>query len=320
MSHNAFASKDSVEHVYPEGHPLRRLVRPTFDTIRRALGGLCISAIWVDSSQDPSRAGFRLSYDEVYGPGSTNVMPFVGTWLSTGPGSGPEGNVVLLPESIDRTIVAHMQRIGLLGEVAFVRNIAHLKEVVAASGRKVYSIDDLGEDFDAHSVISFALGNWLNSKGQLPTITAHAPKETVKDMYEVTADDYEAASRGGGRVFLKTCNTEAGGAGVFIANDRQGFDAHLAQLKANQQKWNLSRRIVIQPEIRGRNRSFQVFLDPSRPDEVQVVAVTDQLVEDDGKTYRASVNHPINVETLDHVGPAILDMVERVRARHPEAF
>ncbi|MFN7132289.1 MAG: hypothetical protein ACK4N5_09405, partial [Myxococcales bacterium] len=50
------------------------------------------------------------------------------------------------------------------------------------------------------------------------------------------------------------------------------------------------------------------------------VAVTDQLVEDDGKTYRASVNHPINVETLDHVGPAILDMVDRVRARHPEAF
>ncbi len=320
MGYNALASKDSVERLYPEGHPLHRLVRPTFDTLRRALGGAYISAIWVDSSQDPSRAGFRVSYDELYGPGSVNVMPFIASWLSTGAGSGPEGNVVLLPEAIDRTVVDHMKRVGLLGEVDFVRNIADLKRKVAASGRKVYSIDDLGDDFDAHSVVTGELSRWLNSKGDLPSVTAYAPQETVKDMYDATLDDYERARRGDGRVFLKTCNTEAGGAGVFIASSAEEFDGHLRQLREKQQKWNLSRKLVIQPEIKGRNRSFQVFLDPRRPDEVQVVAVTDQLVEADGKTYSASINHPITPETLDHVGPAMLDMVDRVWARHPEAF
>ena len=48
--------------------------------------------------------------------------------------------------------------------------------------------------------------------------------------------------------------------------------------------------------------------------------MTDQLVEDDGKTYRASINHPITAENLEHIGPAILDMVDRVWARFPHAF
>ena len=68
------------------------------------------------------------------------------------------------------------------------RNIADLKEKVVASHRKVYSIDDLGDDFDGHSVITGELSRWLNSKGDLPSITAYAPRETVKDMYEASLD------------------------------------------------------------------------------------------------------------------------------------
>src|SRR4051812_27711208 len=104
MLTDALASTDSTEPIYPPGHALRRLVRPTFNSLRRALGGKFVSAIWVDSSQDPSRAGFRISYDELYGPGSVNVMPFIAAWLSTGRSSSPERNVVMLPEAIDRTL------------------------------------------------------------------------------------------------------------------------------------------------------------------------------------------------------------------------
>jgi hypothetical protein len=50
---------------------------------------------------------------------------------------------------------------------------------------------------------------------------------------------------------------------------------------------------------------------------VQVVALTDQIVEADGKTYRSSINHPITRETVEPVGEAILDLVDRIRGRHP---
>lgn len=320
MSHNALASPDRPERLYPAGHPLHRLARPTFDSIRRALDGCCVSAIWIDSILDPSREGYRPSYDGIYGPGSSNVMPLIATWLSTGPGTEGRGNVVLLPDAIDRTAVAYMRDIGLIGAVEYVTDLASIKAAVVRSGRKVYSIDDLGADFDAHSLVGSRLSRWLNTKEQLGTISRFAPTETVKDMFEVTAADFAAHKREGRRVFVKTCNTESAGAGVHIATTRDEFDALLAELRARQQRFGLNRRVVIQPEIVGRNRSFQVFLDPARRDEIQIVALTDQLVEADGKTYRASINHPITPETTDHIGAVILDMVDRVWARHPEAF
>ena len=90
--YNALDSSDEVSRLFPEGHELYELARPTFNTIRRALAGSWISCIWNDAKEDPTRAGFRRSYDDVYGPGSVNVMPAIATWLSTGPGSGAEGN------------------------------------------------------------------------------------------------------------------------------------------------------------------------------------------------------------------------------------
>jgi hypothetical protein len=247
-------------------------------------------------------------------------MSFVGAWLSTGPGSEEGGNVVFLPENIDRTLVDYARRIGLLGPFEMVPSVAAMKERVARTDRRLYNIDDLGEDFDAWSVVPTAVSRWVSSKDALPTLTSFGPTEVVKDMYDVTRADFEAAREGGGRVFLKTCNTESAGLGVYIAATAEEFDAHLAAIRDRQQRFDLSRRLVVQREIIGKNRSFQVLLDPSARDTVQVVALTDQLVEADGKTYRSSINHPITAETVEPVGAAILDLVDRVWARHPEAF
>lgn len=320
MIRNALTSPEQVEPLFADGHPLRRLVRPTFDTIRRTFRDLCVSAIWIDDSYDPSREGFRPSYDKLYGPGSASMMPFVASWMSTGRGDHPDDNLVLLPADVDRTIVEYARRIGLLGAHAYVGDIHQLKRAVRASARKIYSIDDLGADFDDHAVIGSELSAWLNSKERLSTITRHAPAEVVKDMYDASLADYQAMRRDGGRVFLKTCNTESAGAGVFIAESPEQFEAHLAAIRDKQRRYGLSRKLVIQPEIKGRNRSFQVLLDPSARDRIQVIALTDQLVEADGKTYKASINHPITRENVAPIGAAILDMVDRIWDRHPEAF
>jgi hypothetical protein len=328
--HDALSSESEPEPLFEAGHPLARLVRPSFDSIRRAFAGQYVATIWVDSAEDPSRAGFRPSYDSVYGPGSANVMPCVASWLSTGPAAGPSGggaardanrrNVVLFPEGMDRTLAPWFVSAGLLGEHQLVRNVAAMKELVRGSGRRLYNIDDLGDDFDEHAVVSTALSRWLNSKDDLSAITAFGPEETVVDMYEAQPAHFERAASRGGRVFLKTCNTESAGAGVEIARTLAEFEQHLATLRDRQERFSLSRRLVIQPEIRGANKSFQVLLDPARPQQLQVVALTDQLVEADGKTYRSSINHPITRDTVEPVGAAILDMVDRVWARYPEAF
>lgn len=312
----------TAETLFPEGHGLHRLVRPTFDSLRAALGGVFVATIWIDGDEDPSRAGFRPSYDSIKGPGASTMMPFVAAWLSSGPGAGEASNVVLLPEKMDGSLVAYATEVGLLGDHEWFSSLAAMKARVRSDARRrrLYNIDDFEPAFDDQVVVSSALSRWLNNKDGLETVTAFAPRETVKDMYDVGPDDYAAAAASGGRVFLKTCNTESAGKGVYIANDRAEFDARLAEIRETQQRFDLNRRLVIQPEIRGRNCSFQVLLDPRNRQSVQVVALTDQLVEADGKTYRSSVNHPITADTVAPVGAAILDMVDRIWARHPEAF
>ncbi len=318
--YNALESSDEVSRLFPEGHELYQLARPTFNTIRRALAGPWISCIWNDAKEDPTRAGFRRSYDDVYGPGSVNVMPAIATWLSTGPGSGAEGNRVALPSGIDRSMVQYAVDQGLLGDYEFVFSIADLRKRVRASGRKLYSIDDMGSTFDDYTVISSEVSEWLNSKDDLATISAYAPNEIIKGMYEVTLEDYRHVLGDGRRVYLKTNNTEAAGEGVFICNSEDQFEGHMEDIKAKQAQFNLNKSLVIQPELTGQNRNFQVFLDPKHPDCIQVIALTDQLVEADGKTYKSSINYPITSESMATVGPVIVDMVRRIRERAPDAF
>lgn len=322
----------AVEPLFPEGHLLHRLVRPSFDSLRASLANVFVATIWIDADEDPSRAGFRPSYDSIHGPGSAMMMPFVAAWLSTGPGSigSPDANVVLFPEGMDPSLIGYALDVKLLGSYELIRSAAAMKERVRTdpARRRLYNIDDLGAAFDDHAVVNLELSNWLNSKERLNTITSFAPPETVKDMFEVTTADYDATvalggstqREPGGRVFLKTCNTENAGMGVFIARTRDEFEAHLTAIRDKQARFGLNRRLVIQPEIRGKNCSFQVMLDPKSRDAIQVVALSDQFVEADGKTYRSSVNHPITAENVEPVGAAILDMVDRIWAAHPNAF
>ncbi len=307
--------------IFPEGHACAALKRPTFHTIRKSMGAHLVSAIWMDSNYFPDRAGYRTSYDEIYGPGSVNVMPFIASWLSSGPGSDGQGNIVLLPAGIDRSIVGYAERIGLLGAHRFVSSLADFRAAIRETGRRLYAIDSMGPEFEQDVVVHEDLHQLLNSKESLKKVTAFAPDEVIKDMHEVTLSDYETVrAAGAGRVYLKTCNTEAAGAGVFVCNNPSEFSSHLENIRARQKAHNLNRTLIVQPEIVGRNRSFQVFLDPKEPQTIQVITVTDQLVEDDGITYRGSVNYPADAEHLRDVGPLILDMVGRIRLVFPEAF
>jgi hypothetical protein len=316
----SLTSQDQVTRLFPASSPLYPLVAPTFDTVRQRLDGLCISSIWIDADLDPSRAGYRPSYDGLHGRGSSTMMPFIASWMSTGPGHEGRGNQVLFLDTIDRSLVDYALEIGLLGEHSFVSSLDELNRAVLASGKKLYSIDDIGTDFDEHVVISTQLSKWLNSKDELASITAFAPRELIKDMHEVTLDDYHAIHAPGCRVFLKTNNTETAGLGVQICNDADEFKRHLDAIREQQRQFSLNKTLIIQREILGRNRSFNLFIDPATPDCIQVTALTDQLVEADGKTYRASVNYPITAANLEHIGPAIMDMIGRIWARHPEAF
>ena len=320
MEHNALASDAQVRRLFPQESPLYALVAPTFDSVRSRLGGLSVSTIWIDADLDPSRAGFRPSYDRLHGEGASTMMPFIGTWLSTGPGAGEDGNTVLLLDTVDRGVIDYARDIGTLGDYTFVSSLEDIRETVRSSGRKLYSIDDVGGDFDEHSAVSSELSGWLNSKDALASISRYAPVEVVKDMYGVGVADFRATKRPGARVFLKTCNTESAGRGVEICSTEDEFVRILADLRSNQARFGLSRTLVVQPELTGRNRSFQVFLEPEHRDEIQVVGLSDQFVEADGKTYKGSVNYPVAAETLEPVGPVIVDMVARIWRRFPEAF
>lgn len=318
--HDALAAQGSDVPIFPADHPHAALVCPSFDSLRRRLRDLCISAIWVDADLDPDRAGFRPSYDGLHGPGASTLMPFIAAWMSTGRAVRPDANLCLFLDTVDRTLVSYATEIGILGPHAFVRSLDELKRAVRDSGRRLYSIDDVGTDFDDHVMVTAEVSEWLNSKHDLASISAYAPVEIVKDMYAVGRDDYHAVHQPGGRVFLKTCNTESAGLGVEICATEEDFEAKLATIRDRQAQHGLSRTLVVQAELIGRNRSFQVFLDPRTPDEIPVVALTDQLVEADGKTYKGSVNYPVNADTIGPVAPVILDMVERIRARYADAF
>ena len=39
-------------------------------------------------------------------------------------------------------------------------------------------------------MIRSEISEWLNSKDDLSAISAYAPNEVIKDMYEVTVEDY----------------------------------------------------------------------------------------------------------------------------------
>jgi hypothetical protein len=296
-------------------HALARLVPARWTELCRALSIYDINMQFNQSADpDDPRSVFRLDYSSLLGPGMDLLMPTAGAYLCW-----PGRNKVVLPPRTDPTIVDYLQRIGFLGEVVYYEGNDETVRGQRATGRRTYSIDDMGPDGDdvaANSLRDMTIGNSKETVGQL---SAYAAPEVRKDMFEVTDADFHAAHEPGRRVFVKTCNTESAGEGIHPVASLEEFRASLDEIRAKTRRFDLNPMLVIQPELVGTNKSFQVFLHPDGRPEIPVVALTDQLIGDDGKKYAGSVNHRITRERLELVGPAIIDMVDRLRATCPGA-
>lgn len=315
--------------LFAPGHELARLVKPQFSQIREALSGFDISLIWRTTKHDDTRRPHRVCYSELHGAGSELCMPLSGAYLGS-----PGKNAIFFPDSytnkrhgrsyegIDQTALTYLAEQGFLGnrpnkDYILVTDFEDMRRNLAERNRKVYSVDDLGEAFDEVGANTQRMMTRLNSKEHVLQFTQYGPQEIKKPADAVTLDDFRSLHKPGLRVFIKTCNTEAAGEGVFPVASEAQFVQVISQLKNQISQHNLNSLLVLQPEISGKNKSFQVLLDPTNPSEIPVIALTDQLIQADGKSYAGSINHQISAENLRLVGPAIIDMVDRIRAESP---
>ncbi len=309
------AGRGEPERYFEPGHPLERLVEGRWSRICDALAPYDIHMRF-NQSADPSdrRSAFRLDYSSLLGPGMDLLMPTAGAYMCW-----PGRNRVVLPTGTDRTLVSYLQRIGFLGQVVYLDGTEAVVRGQRADGRRTYAIDDMGPDGDDVAVNSARDMIFANSKESVVQLSAFAAPEVRKDMFETGDADFHQVHQPGLRVFLKTCNTENAGEGVFPVETLEEFRQTLGAIRDKSQEYGLSRTVVLQPEVVGTNKSFQVFLDPATPDDIAVVALTDQLVGPDGKKYAGSINHDLSRERLEVVGPAILDLVDRLRGHCPDA-
>jgi hypothetical protein len=304
------------EEFFPEGHPLRRLVRASYSSLCEALADYDLNLLFNQTADpDDPRSAFRKDYGTLLGPGMNLIMPTAGAYLCS-----PGRNRVFLPAQTDRTLSDYLQRAGFLGEVVYHHGLADMLSDLRREGRRVYSIDDLGPGTDDCTANSQRNMEIANSKQMVRALSAYAAEELHKDMFEVGEEDFQALHVPGRRVYLKTCNTENAGEGVFPVADLAEFEAALTEIRERTRRYGLNPTLVLQPEIVGRNKSFQIFLDPWDPDRIPVVALTDQLIGPDGKKYAGSVNHVVTSERLEVVGPAILDLVDRIWEHCPGAL
>jgi hypothetical protein len=77
--------------------------------------------------------------------------------------------------------------------------------------------------------------------------------------------------------------------------------------------------IIVQPEIKGRNFRFQIFLNPKNLESVPVVSLTEQIVADDGIQYTGSRPIAVTPENLAVIGDAIVEFANNIRLRYPDA-
>jgi hypothetical protein len=304
------------EAFFPRGHPLARLVRASYSKLCEALADYDLNLLFNQTADpDDPRSAFRQDYGALLGPGMNLIMPTAGAYLCC-----PGRNRVFLPAATDRTLADYLQRAGFLGEVLYHDGLDDMVQELRRSGRRVYSIDDLGPGTDDCTVNSQRNMERANSKQLVGRLSAYAAEERHVDMFAASEQDFGALHVPGRRVYLKTCNTENAGEGVFPVADLAEFRAALEEIRERTRRYDLNPTLVLQPEIVGQNKSFQVFLDPRDPERLSVVALTDQLIGADGKKYAGSVNHVVTAERLEPVGPAILDLADRLWAECPGAF
>ena len=308
-------ARGEPEPLFEAGHPLERLVVSRWTRICEALSPHDINLRFNQTSDasDP-RSAFRQDYASMLGPGMDLLMPTAGAYMCW-----PGKNRVVLPTHTDRTLVAYLQRIGFLGDVVYHKDNEEVLAGQRAAGRRTYSIDDMGPDGDDVAVNSAHDMFIGNSKGTVNKLSNYCAPEIRKDMFDVTDADWHATHEPGLRVFIKACNTENAGEGVFPVETIEEFHQTVDDIRSRTKKYDLNRTMVLQPEVVGDNKSFQVFITPDRPDEVAVVALTDQLIAPDGKKYAGSINHDLTRARLEVVGPAMLDLVDNLKGLCPNA-
>ena len=302
--------------LFADTHPLARLVRASYSSVCQRLSGFDLNLLFnqSDDEHDP-RSAFRKDYGALLGPGMNLIMPTAAAYMCS-----PGCNRVFLPRATERTLVSYLQEVGFLGEVVFHDGLPDMITDLQRSERRVYSIDDLGPGNDAWTANSLHDMEVVNSKEKVGLLSAFAAPERHKDIFEVTEEDFHELVEPGRRLYLKTCNTENAGEGVFPVASVEEFSAAMAEIKERTTRHGLSRMLVLQPEIHGQNKSFQIFIDPQDPGHVPVVALTDQLIADDGKKYAGSVNHVVTPERMEAVGEAALDLTDRIWEHCPGAF
>ena len=306
---------DTAE-LFPPGHRLSRLVRASYSSICQALAGYDLNLLFNQSADasDP-RSAFRKDYGALLGPGMNLIMPTAAAYMCS-----PGENRVFLPSGTDKTLAAYLQRVGFMGEVLYHDGLDQMCQDLRAAGRKVYSIDDLGQGTDDCTANTHANMVAVNSKEMVAKLSSYAATERHRDMFEVQDSDFTELCPPGRLLYLKTCNTENAGEGVYPVASLEDFNRTLDEVRQKTRRYDLNRTLVLQPQIVGKNKSFQIFLDPADPGRVQVVALTDQLIGDDGKKYAGSVNHVVTAENLEVVGDAVLDLVDRTLEQCPGSF
>ena len=306
---------DTLQLFDPE-HRFSRLVRASYSSVCDRLSGHDLNLLFnqSDDESDP-RSAFRKDYGALLGPGMNLIMPTAAAYMCT-----PGRNRVFLPAATEPTLVQYLQRVGFLGQVVLHNGLTQMLADLQQNRRKVYSIDDLGPGNDAWTANSYHDMELVNSKEKVGLLSAFAAPELHKDMFQVTDEDFHQMGEPGRWLYLKTCNTENAGEGVFPVKTLEQFRESLDDIRQRTRRHGLNHTLVLQPEIVGTNKSFQIFLDPDDRQRVAVVALTDQLIGDDGKKYAGSVNHVVTPERTEVAAEAILDLADRIWEHCPGAF
>lgn len=285
----------------------------TTSDIRDALKDFDISFIWRSDKYELERRGIRTCLSQRDGLGSDLKMTYSAAYLAV-----TTGSTVYLPSEGDPTLMDYLQRSGLLpGGFVTSGNFDEMMKKATARGKKVYSVDDLGEHRDAISAVSQEAMEFVNKKSNVAILAGpYAPPEEIISVESLSRDIYDRMKPSSGILYLKTCTGEGAGIGVIRVTSAQEMDATIAKLQATRPS---DESIIVQPEIKGKNFRFQIFLNPNKLDSVPVVSLTEQIVADDGIQYTGSRPIPITSANLAIIGDAIVEFAQNIRSRFPNA-
>lgn len=328
------------------------ITMPTLARIRDTMRRKIITHSWHNESIDPTRAGMRPSFSDLYGEGSTLTMPLAASWLSSGPGACEDDtNIVAFPKGVDRSFVQYMQSIGVLGKHSFV-DFQSLSALANRTSRLIYSVDELPEEWDSVSANTARAMRLVNTKKELHALSNFPVPYVRADLQELASDmqkrigslralknihqiiweryrtylygvlcDPSRPAMADRPLYIKLNNTEASGIGVFRCDSADDFKKTIVSLREKALLHDLDTEIVIQPKVDGKNKSFQYILNPGEPHRIQLLTLSEQFIADDGVTYVSSINAPIfDKDISSHLAVLMTNMARHIQAIDLDAF